>query len=100
MTGTLAALMKNPRDLGYVVEGFERIIYQSFVQDHGRQTLSEIRRRFQICTHIFKELRGDLDWGLQRILDHLPAYLRADLDGEKWEPDTRKCWVPTDGAMS
>ena len=100
MTGTLAALMSNPRDLGIVVGGFERVIFGSFIVDQGPQTMAEIKRRFEICTRIFKELRGDLDWGLQRILDHLPAYLRAELDGMEWEPDTRQCWVPSDGTMS
>lgn len=100
MTGTLAALMSNPRDLGLVVSAFERIIYRSFVVDQGPTTMAEIKRRFEICTRIFKELRGDLDWGLQRILDHMPTYLRAELDGVTWEPDTRKCWVPGDGGVS
>jgi hypothetical protein len=34
---------------------------------------------------------------LQRVLDHLPEYLRCELDGIPWQPDTRMVWVPADG---
>jgi len=60
-------------------------------------TQAEVRRRFGICERLFRQLRGDLHWGLTRVLDHLPTYLRYELDGQPWEPDARSCWMPDDG---
>ena len=54
-----------------------------------RVTKEETDRRVKICVGIFKVLRGDLKWSLDRIVDHLPKYLRAELDGTSWEPSAR-----------
>jgi len=83
--------------VGRVTLGIERAIEQSFREDGGRKTLDEIRRRFAICERLLRHLRGDLGWGLQRALDHLPGYLRCELDGIHWQPDARTVWVPADG---
>jgi hypothetical protein len=77
--------------------GIERAIARSFEVDGGRMTDSEVRRRFLICQRLFQQLRGDLGWGLHRVIDHLPTYLRCELDGLPWEPDRRACWMPEDG---
>ena len=61
-------------------------------------TGAEIRRRFAICERLLRELRGDLGWGLQRVLGHLPHYLRCELEGVPWAPDERAIWVPEDEA--
>lgn len=83
--------------VGRVALAFERAIARSFREDGARMTGDEVRRRFRICERLFRHLRGDLGWGLQRVLDHLPGYLRAELDGIPWQPDTRTVWVPADG---
>ncbi|TMQ13317.1 MAG: hypothetical protein E6J91_18860 [Deltaproteobacteria bacterium] len=75
----------------------EHIVTRSFEADGSRVTASEVRRRFEICERLFRQLRGDLGWGLQRVLDHLPHYFRCELDGQPWEPDRRTCWMPEDG---
>jgi len=84
-------------ELTRVVVGIEHAVHHSFVADGARVTGEEIRRRFGICERLFRQLRGDLGWGLVRVLDHLPAYLRCELDGTPWEPDRRTCWMPGDG---
>ena len=83
--------------LGQAVLGIERAVAKSFEVDGARMTGAEVRRRFGICEHLVRQLRGDLGWGLQRVLDHLPQYLRCELDGVPWEPDCRTCWMPGDG---
>jgi len=72
-------------------------IEKSFAQDGARVTQSEVKRRFELCARIFKTLRGDLHWGIERIEGHLSEYLRAELDGRTWEPDKREVWIPGDG---
>ena len=57
-------------------------------------TSNECRRRVQICERIWKALRMDKSWSLQRACDHLYRYLVADLDGVHWEPDGRSLWAP------
>ena len=79
------------------VFGIERAVTRSFETDGARMTDTEVRRRFGICERLFRQLRGDLNWGLHRVLDHLPHYLRCELDGLAWEPDRRTIWMPTDG---
>ncbi|TMQ08612.1 MAG: hypothetical protein E6J90_39830 [Deltaproteobacteria bacterium] len=59
--------------------------------------LVEQGRLDQAALAIEHQLRGDLGWGLQRVLDHLPHYFRCELDGQPWEPDRRTCWMPEDG---
>lgn len=76
----------------------ERVIADSFAADGARATGAEVRRRFAICERLLRQLRGDLGWGLQRVLDRLPEYLRCELDGVRWEPDARAVWVPEDEA--
>ena len=83
--------------LDHAVFAIEHTVTRSFELDGSRITAAEVRRRFEICERLFRQLRGDLGWGLQRVLDHLPHYLRCELDGQPWEPDRRTCWMPGDG---
>lgn len=85
--------------VGRVTLAIERTIERSFREDGARMTGDEVRRRFEICERLLRHLRGDLGWGLQRVLDHLPEYLRRELDGIPWQPDARTVWVPEDGEM-
>ena len=84
------------KDLGRVTNSFTEIIGASFLADGAPMTRSEVKRRFEICVGIFKQLRGDLHWGISRILDNLPRYLRCELEGDSWTPDARGMWLPGD----
>ena len=95
MSGAFANLTQD--ELARVAFGVELAVMRSFKVDRARMTEAEARRRFAICERLIRQLRGDLGWGLQRVLDHLPQYLRCELDGQPWEPDRRKCWMPGDG---
>lgn len=83
--------------LGQVTLAVECAIDWSFREDGSRMTGDEVRRRFAICERLVRQLRGDLGWGIDRVLDHLSEYLRCELDGIPWQPDTRTVWVPADG---
>ena len=96
MAGDFLALLDGEQ-LERVLLGIEDVVTRSFATDGARLTDAEVRRRFGICERLFRQLRGDLGWGLQRVLDHLPHYLRCELDGQAWEPDRRTCWMPEDG---
>lgn len=85
--------------VGMVTIALMQAIEKSFKVDGARITQSEVKRRFEICTKIFTSLRGDLNWGITRAVDKLPAYLRAELDGKQWMPDSRTMWVPEDGEI-
>jgi ribosomal protein S14 len=95
MLGEFSSLIED-RQISTVVLGFEKAIAKSFEDDKSTQTRSEVKRRFEICRRVFKELRGDKGWSVQRILDHLPTVLRCELDGQPWTPDDRLVWMPSD----
>lgn len=91
-----------------VVRGIEAAVLKSFEAEKlpGRIILvtgasaasprqAEMKRRVELCTKIFKSLRGDLSWGIDRILDQMPRFLRCELDGVPWEPEARLAtWTP------
>ncbi len=97
MAGTFMELVEKDQ-VGRAMLTIERAVSRSFEEDDGRMTGDEICRRFHICERLIRRLRGDLGWGLHRVLDHLPHYLRCELDGEPWEPDQRTIWMPEDGS--
>lgn len=82
-----------------VVKGIERAIAKSFADDRliigPVTTQHEIKRRFNFCIEGFRIMRRDLGWAVPRILDALPGYLRARLDGTGWNPppEERKSWI-------
>jgi hypothetical protein len=86
-----------------VVKGIEDAIAKSFAEDRliigPVTTQHEIKRRFNFCIEGFKIMRRDLGWAVPRIVDALPGYLRAKLDGTGWNPppEERQSWVK-DGA--
>lgn len=95
MAGEFAKLLEGNEDIPKIVRGFHRAIEGSFRSERTSvQTDTEVRRRFDICARIYRQLRGDLKWSVSRIMDHLPKYLRCELDGEAWKPDDRQAWIP------
>lgn len=83
--------------VGPVMLAIEGAVSKSFADDGARMTGDEVRRRFGLCERLIRRLRGDLGWGLHRVLDHLPHYLRCELDRQPWEPNARTIWMPEDG---
>ena len=74
------------------------IVRKSFETHPMRNvTVEAVRQRVNFCVDKAAELRRSLSWGSERIIDSLPAALRAHLDGRPWEPSKRMCWSPEDG---
>lgn len=96
--GTFSGLIELG-EVGRVTLSFEETIAFSFITDGSRLTASEVKRRFELCAGIFKKLRGDLHWGIDRALHFLPTYLRDELEGVAWKPDSRTMWMPRDGQV-
>lgn len=101
MPGLWKSLVES-KDVARVTVGFENAIAASFDHDQlqaviaiHRVTQAEIKRRFGICAKVFEVLRGDLKWSIPRTLDHIPIYLRNELDGDPWEPSARSSWGQT-----
>jgi hypothetical protein len=101
-TGVFLDLVEK-NNIPKVVMGIEKAVADSFKADKapGRIILvtgardratspAEAKRRAAICVGIFKDLRGDLSWGLDRILDALPRFLQMTLDGVSWEPEAKR----------
>ncbi len=98
--GVFASLIDG-NQIPRLVKGIEAAVLKSFEDDRKpgriilvtalpRVTAAEVKRRSEKCVAIFKVLRGDLKWSLDKIIDHLPRYLRAELDGTSWEPEARQ----------
>lgn len=114
MAGEFADLV-HADNIPKVVLGIEKAVANSFIEDKkpGRIILvtglssaaretprDEAKRRISICIRIFKDLRGDLSWGIDRILDHLPKFLRCELDNVPWRPEpyaARAGWAAKTG---
>ena len=85
--------------LGKLVNGITKAVHESFIESNLRDpTQGEIRRRFEICVKWAKVFRGDLKFGIQRIVDELANPLRAELLGVAYEPPARTSWIMGDGA--
>ncbi len=91
------ALIDNDLQKQKMMIGIERAIMRTFKEDRTPLTQSEVKRRFEIAKKIWQQLRGDCHWGVDRIVDSLYGYLRAEIDGDEWKPDTRAVWMPEDG---
>lgn len=103
-TGVLLSLVTEDR-IADVVRGIEAAVLKSFQSDQApgrivlvnggpRITRDEVRRRSALTLDIFKVLRGDMKWSVERIIDALPGLLRKKLDGVSWEPTARAMWTP------
>lgn len=79
-----------------LAEGVLGAIAATFAEDKraglSSQTLDEGRRRAALCIKVIDRLVNER-WGLKRIVDHLPKYLRCELDRVDWKPDTRVLWT-------
>ena len=108
-TGRIASLVTEGK-IPAVVIGIETAVALSLAHDRtpGRIILvhanagpskAEVKRRVEICIDIFRQLRGDGHWSVEKIVDHLPRFLRAELDGTDWKPEAtamvRSSWLST-----
>lgn len=98
-----SGLVKDQQALVKVQLAIENAVAKSFQTERRRAiiisphkpTQTETKRRANICVRIFRVLKGDLDWSWMRACDHLDIFLRKELDGVDWEPDTkRNGWMP------
>lgn len=100
MSGAFVKLLEDASgsSIGRVTSAIEAMVAMSLKTHPVRHlTKAEARRRFDMLTRIFEKLRGELRWGLERTLAHMPKYFQAELDGSTWVPDDRACWMPQDG---
>lgn len=95
-TSPLVELTKNPAQLERVARGVTAIVTNSFVDRPCMATTAEIKRRGNICIELFKELRRDCGFSVERCLDVIPGALRAKIDGSMWEPPTGNTWAGSD----
>lgn len=97
MAGQYAKLCSSD-DVGKVTKAFVSSIELSFVTNpmpSGFVTDSEIAHRFKLCDRIFTNLRGDLKWSIPKIVDMLPTYLKCELDGVPYNPESvGSSWNP------
>lgn len=84
--GVLAQLVVEG-EVGRVTNGITEVVAASMAADRAPETTAEIKRRFDMCIAIFCELRADLKWPIERILDMMPVYLRCRLDGAPYNPE-------------
>jgi hypothetical protein len=79
-----------------LVNVIEEAILRSFESRpmRGGITQAEVKRRFEICERIWKVLRIEHKWSVQRVCDHLYRFLLQEIDGISWEPNRRVLWVP------
>lgn len=89
--------------MGKLTRAVTTAIDKSFRDPEGRLykeiTQAEIRDRFTACLKQAKILRGDLKWGVERIVGQLDEILRCHLAKRDYVPPQRKCWIPSDGEL-
>ena len=96
---TLLSLFQTKEDIGALTKGVMEAVKKSFDKHAmNNPTHTEIKRRFMFCIEAAKIMRGDLKFGLQRLIAEFDNVLAVRLRGETWEPPTRACWIPSDGA--
>lgn len=101
--GQLSALLNDASHLQRTTAAFNDAIAVSFAQDQTIRSVysyAEVKRRFEICARVFCHLRADLKWSVDRALDMMPYYLRCELEGIAYSPESHQghaMWAPTDG---
>jgi hypothetical protein len=90
--------------MGRLTNAINECIFKSFCDDKGKMrtdvTQAEVKDRFTVCINTARQLRGDLRWGLERIVGALDEALICHLAKTDFKPSDRKCWVPSDGKLS
>jgi hypothetical protein len=77
--------------------GVGRVVRSSFDSHPVRHlTDAKIKERIDFCIAKAAELHHVMKWSSERIIDELPAALKAHLDGTNWEPSKRASWAGSD----
>ncbi len=85
---------------------FARALAQSFREDartygmdFARRMLAnegERKRRADLLAQLYRRMRGDWGWSVQRTIDTLAEALRVELDGGTYERPRGSLWTPGD----
>ena len=90
--------------MGRLCNAITEAVLKSFCDEKGKMnkdvTQAEVKDRFTVCVKAARQLRGDLKWGLERIIGDLDEVLICSLSKTEFKPSDRKCWVPSDGRLS
>jgi hypothetical protein len=95
VTKRLLSLVE-PHQIRRALLGLATVVEASFDQDGSRITQDEVKRRLYLAADLFCELRRDVKWSVERILNELPNALRSKLDGTPWSPNAHALWKPGD----
>lgn len=105
-TGTpFADLTGAPDLLARVRAAFTRALARSFAQDAATygddfarrmNTDTERKRRAQLLATLYRRMRGDWGWSVQRTIDTLATALRVELDGGTYERPRGRLWLAGD----
>lgn len=85
---------EEPGALARLAPAITNVVAASFKQDKSRQTGAEENRRIEICIGFIREMRHDVGWSTQRIIDEMGKYLRCKLDRIPYVLPTRTLWSP------
>ncbi len=70
-----------------------KAVEKTFPPDVRNATRADLKYRAQQAANIVAALRGDLKWSIFAIEDHLPRFLAAELNGDKWNAkEDMKSW--------
>jgi hypothetical protein len=87
--------------MGRLTNAITESVFKSFCDEQGKMrgdvSQAEVKERFKVCVNMARQLRGDLHWGLERIIGILDEVLICHLAKTEFKPSDRKCWVPADG---
>ena len=76
--------------------GIEKLVQDSFTSRGMRNPKGvDVKERIAFCIGLAADLYVVKHWCIERIVDELPAALKAHLDGTKWEPSNRSSWGAT-----
>lgn len=87
---------EDPKKLRIILDRIVAAVVETFREDRQRSgiillsdlspTEAEKKRRTDLAYDWFIRLRADCHYSTRKALDYLPRALRAELDGESWEP--------------
>lgn len=90
--------------MGCLCNAISESVFKSLCDEKGKMRgdvpRTEVKERFTACIKAARELRGDLKWGLERIIGVLDEVLICHLSKMEFKPSDRKCWIPSDGRLS
>jgi len=86
----------DPERVRQIVTRITRVVAETFEEDRRRSAIvllrgvsptdAEVKRRTDLAYDWFIRLRTEAGYSSTKALDLLPRAVRAELDGESWEP--------------